>query len=242
MIWCRKPYERYFLQSQKYKVHRCYVKTIRLWCYMRNNCRDSGSKRIHHIKTRYFFIKDRTTYGVVKLEHHPTQTTLTDAFTKALQENSFIQFKNSNIQLVEANAVGPSACLFLWNHAEEIVRANFWKEPYLSFCCYFDVWFWRWSRRLFWFSKNHLFLYSNINVSSSFDFRLDGEGFAQRRCAHASFSCLILINRFGSILKDKKMKSTSICKPPKHIMLPLNWSMIIGRYILLLVPFFECRI
>ena len=42
----------------------------------------SSSKRIKHIKARYFFIKDKVDLGEVEIEHCPTETMWADVLNK----------------------------------------------------------------------------------------------------------------------------------------------------------------
>jgi hypothetical protein len=42
------------------------------------------SHRTKHIDTRYYFIKDLVSKGIVKLEYHPTETNIADMMTKPL--------------------------------------------------------------------------------------------------------------------------------------------------------------
>ena len=56
-----------------------------------NNGRWSSSKRTKHIKSRYFFIKDKIDQGEVSIEHQPTNMMLmwSDVLTKPKQGKGF---------------------------------------------------------------------------------------------------------------------------------------------------------
>jgi hypothetical protein len=53
------------------------------------NGRWSSSKRTKHIKSRYFFIKDKIDKGEVQVEHKPTEKMWSDIFTKPKQGTGF---------------------------------------------------------------------------------------------------------------------------------------------------------
>ena len=59
--------------------------TIRL----ANNGRWSSSKRTKHIKSRYFFIKDKIDQGEVSIEHQPTDMMWSDVLMKPKQGKGF---------------------------------------------------------------------------------------------------------------------------------------------------------
>jgi hypothetical protein len=54
-----------------------------------NNGRWSSSKRTKHIKSRYFFIKDKVDQGEVSIEHQPTDMMWSDVLTKPKQGKGF---------------------------------------------------------------------------------------------------------------------------------------------------------
>ena len=54
-----------------------------------NNGRWSSSKRTHHIKSRYFFIKDKVDSKEVSIEHRPTNEMWSDMLTKPKQGKGF---------------------------------------------------------------------------------------------------------------------------------------------------------
>ena len=54
----------------------------------------SSSKRTKHIEARFYFIKDVIERGEVQIEYKPTKEMIGDFFTKPLQGELFIKFRN----------------------------------------------------------------------------------------------------------------------------------------------------
>jgi hypothetical protein len=84
----------YFLEGQGYKVDECILNQDNMSAMLlETNGRHSSSKRNKHIRVRYFFIKDRVSYGDITLKHCPTGEMLADHFTKPLQGALFRKFR-----------------------------------------------------------------------------------------------------------------------------------------------------
>ena len=60
---------------------------------MLKNGRNSCTGNSRHIHIRYFFVKDRVDKKEVRVEHCPSLSMLADFFTKPLQGQMFIKFK-----------------------------------------------------------------------------------------------------------------------------------------------------
>jgi hypothetical protein len=84
-----------FLQAQGYEAKGTILyqnnKSTMIWM---KNGRQSLGKRAKHINVRYFFVKDRIDKGEIKIEHCPTDDMIADFFTKPLQGQKFIKFRN----------------------------------------------------------------------------------------------------------------------------------------------------
>jgi hypothetical protein len=81
---------RYFLENQGYTIeenilYQDNISTILL----ANNGRWSSSKRTKHIKSRYFYIKDKVDQGEVSIQHQPTDKMWSDVLTKPKQGKGF---------------------------------------------------------------------------------------------------------------------------------------------------------
>jgi hypothetical protein len=87
ILWAR-----YFIESQGYTVEENVMyqdnkSTIQL----ANNGRWSSSKRTKHIKSRYFYIRDKIEQGEVSVEWAPTEKMWCDVLTKPKQGKGFRQ-------------------------------------------------------------------------------------------------------------------------------------------------------
>ena len=60
---------------------------------MEKNGRNLCTGNSHHIKVRYFFVKDLVDKGEVRTEYCPTEQILADYFTKPLQGELFRRFR-----------------------------------------------------------------------------------------------------------------------------------------------------
>ena len=58
------------------------------------NGKQSCGQKSRHIKSRYFFIKDRINKSKIKVEYCPTEKMLADFFTKPLQGKLFRRFRD----------------------------------------------------------------------------------------------------------------------------------------------------
>jgi hypothetical protein len=81
---------RYFIEEQGYTVEQNILyqdnKSTKL---LAKNGRWSSSKRTTHIKSRYFFIKDKVDSGEVNVEYVPTDKMWSDMLTKPKQGKGF---------------------------------------------------------------------------------------------------------------------------------------------------------
>jgi hypothetical protein len=101
---------RYFLQAQGYTcedtiIHQDNKSSILL----EENGTASSSKRTRHINIRYYFITDRIENKEVRIEYCPTEKMMADFFTKPLQGQMFVIFRDFIM-----NVVSPHAHAF-WN-------------------------------------------------------------------------------------------------------------------------------
>ena len=60
---------------------------------LETNGRASSSKRTKHIKSRFFFIKDKVDKGEVEIQHCPTEMMWADVLNKPKQGKSFREFR-----------------------------------------------------------------------------------------------------------------------------------------------------
>ena len=84
-----------FLEAQGYRLGETYLEqdnesAIKL----EKNGRMSAGPRSRHINIRYFWIKDRVKQEHISIRHCPTAVMLGDFFTKPLQGNLFVRFRD----------------------------------------------------------------------------------------------------------------------------------------------------
>eukprot|EP00956_Cyclotella_meneghiniana_P026461 scaffold57247_cov37-Cyclotella_meneghiniana.AAC.7 len=85
ILWAR-----YFIEAQGYTVEQNIIyQDNKSTILLANNGRWSSSKRTRHIKSRYFFIKDKVDSGEVSIEHRPTNEMWSDTLTKPKQGKGF---------------------------------------------------------------------------------------------------------------------------------------------------------
>ena len=90
LLWTR-----YFLESQGYNINEAILfQDNKSAILLETNGRASSSKRTKHINIRYFFMKDRIAQNEFKVEYCPTNEMLGDFFTKPLQGQKFIEFRD----------------------------------------------------------------------------------------------------------------------------------------------------
>jgi hypothetical protein len=83
---------RYFIEAQGYTVEENILyQDNKSTILLANNGRWSSSKRTKHIKSRYFFVKDKIEKGELKIEHQPTEKMWSDVLTKPKQGRGFKQ-------------------------------------------------------------------------------------------------------------------------------------------------------
>jgi hypothetical protein len=81
---------RYFIESLGYSVEQVILyQDNKSTILLANNGRWSASKRTKHIKSRYFFIKDKVDSGEVTIKHKPTDEMYSDVLTKPKQGIGF---------------------------------------------------------------------------------------------------------------------------------------------------------
>jgi hypothetical protein len=85
ILWAR-----YFIESQGYTVEQNILyQDNKSTILLANNGRWSSNKRTKHIKSRYFFIKDKVESGEISIEHRPTDKMWSDVLTKPKQGKGF---------------------------------------------------------------------------------------------------------------------------------------------------------
>ena len=86
---------KYFLKEQGYGCDEAIIyQDNRSAMLLENNGRASSSKRTRHINIRYYFVADKVKNKEVRIEYCPTDTMIADYFTKPLQGQKFIAFRN----------------------------------------------------------------------------------------------------------------------------------------------------
>jgi hypothetical protein len=63
---------------------------------LETNGKASSSKRIKHIKIKYFLVKDKINQGDIAVEHCPTEQMWTDVNTKPKQGAVFRKFRTTS--------------------------------------------------------------------------------------------------------------------------------------------------
>ncbi len=85
ILWCR-----YFIESQGYTVEQNILyQDNKSTILLAKNGRWSGSKRTKHIKSRYFFVKDKIDKGEVEVHHEPSERMWSEMLTKPKQGMAF---------------------------------------------------------------------------------------------------------------------------------------------------------
>ena len=85
ILWCK-----YFIESQGYTVEQNILyQDNKSTILLAKNGRWSGSKRTKHIKSRYFFIKDKVDQGEIEVIHQPSENMWSDMLTKPKQGAGF---------------------------------------------------------------------------------------------------------------------------------------------------------
>eukprot|EP00956_Cyclotella_meneghiniana_P035517 scaffold115573_cov38-Cyclotella_meneghiniana.AAC.1 len=85
ILWAR-----YFIEAQGYTVEQNILyQDNKSTILLANNGRWSAGKRTKHIKSRYFFIKDKVDSGEVEVQHQPTDKMWSDVLTKPKQGTAF---------------------------------------------------------------------------------------------------------------------------------------------------------
>ena len=87
ILWAR-----YFIEAQGYSVEQNIMyQDNKSTILLANNGRWSSSRRTKHIKSRYFFIKDKVQSGEVSVKHRATDKMWSDILTKPKQGTGFRQ-------------------------------------------------------------------------------------------------------------------------------------------------------
>ena len=85
----------YFLEAQGYKSNDTILyQDNKSAILLEKNGKMSSGKKTKHINIRYFFITNRIEKGELKVEYCPTDKMVADFFTKPLQGQKFIDFRN----------------------------------------------------------------------------------------------------------------------------------------------------
>ena len=66
---------------------------------LEKNGKNSSGKRTKHINVRYFFITNRVNNNEVTIQYRPTDALVADFFTKPLQGQKFIKFRNQILNI-----------------------------------------------------------------------------------------------------------------------------------------------
>jgi hypothetical protein len=110
----------YFLRNQGYDItdnvlNQDNKSTIKL----QENGKMSSSQRTWHINIRYFFIKDKIEKEEISVVYCPTKDMIGDYFTKPLQGQQFVQFRNMIMGIISTmteECVGESGTDSSMNH------------------------------------------------------------------------------------------------------------------------------
>jgi Reverse transcriptase (RNA-dependent DNA polymerase) len=85
----------YFLSEQGYDCKDTVVyQDNKSAILLEKNGKQSSGKRTKHINVRYFFITDRVNNNEVSIVYRPTDDMIADFFTKPLQGQKFVKFRN----------------------------------------------------------------------------------------------------------------------------------------------------
>ena len=90
----------HFLEAQGYKTNDAILfQDNQSAILLENNGAKSSSKRTKHLNCRYYFITDRINNGDLSVAYCPTGEMVGDFFTKPLQGQLFIKFRNRIMNL-----------------------------------------------------------------------------------------------------------------------------------------------
>lgn len=90
----------YFLDEQGYKTKDTIIYQDNMSAILlEKNGKHSSGKRTKHINVRYFFITDRVNNNEISIKYRPTDEMVADFFTKPLQGQKFIKFRNQILNL-----------------------------------------------------------------------------------------------------------------------------------------------
>ena len=85
---------RYFIEAQGYAIDKMILyQDNKSAILLETNGKFSSSKRTKHIKTRFFFIKDKIASGELEVQHCPTGIMWADILTKPLQGKAFYEMR-----------------------------------------------------------------------------------------------------------------------------------------------------
>ena len=107
ILWTKE-----FLANQGYQVKRNILyQDNKSAILLEKNGSLSSSQKTRHINVRYFFIKDKVDQGDIEIVYCPTGDMLADFFTKPLQGNQFIAFRERILGLsyakIQEGVAGP---------------------------------------------------------------------------------------------------------------------------------------
>ena len=86
---------KYFLKNQGYETNGTVIyQDNKSAILLETNGHWSKGKRSKHISIRYFFIKDRVQEGELSINWCPSEDMIGDYFTKPLQGQKFIKFRD----------------------------------------------------------------------------------------------------------------------------------------------------
>jgi hypothetical protein len=97
IIWCK-----YFIEAQGYSIEQNILyQDNKSTILLATNGRWSSSKRTKHIKSRYFFVKDRIEQGDLEIQHMPTEKMWSDILTKPKQGKAFREMRGMLMNVTE---------------------------------------------------------------------------------------------------------------------------------------------
>eukprot|EP00804_Cyclotella_cryptica_P021176 CCRYP_001489-RA/>CCRYP_001489-RA protein AED:0.41 eAED:0.35 QI:0/-1/0/1/-1/1/1/0/615 len=97
IIWCK-----YFIDAQGYTIEQTVLyQDNKSTILLATNGRWSSSKRTKHIKSRYFFVKDRIEQGELEVQHMPTEKMWSDILTKPKQGKAFREMRGMLMNVPE---------------------------------------------------------------------------------------------------------------------------------------------